>query len=296
MAIDSRNIEAFFLNTLLKLATAGIFLITLVDVLIYPEDRISIILDLIILGAFLVAYAIRHLYPVIAMLVLTSSILSVLTYQSMVVPLNTSISLAGLLLDGFIVSVMLKGKYKVVMHTLIVSAILFIFLFQFTSPTMRIYESGNELITVLVTYLIMYFNLAYPSSILKKKYDLITENLNQTNDALTQQTQDMAGQNAALLNAQNELAELNANLERILNERTAHIKTQNEILVRYSYNNAHHLRGPVARLLGLAAIYKLDDKTDADFIIEKMLDQAHEIDAVVKLINEDLEAQNLPIR
>jgi hypothetical protein len=291
--MDSKSIEAFFLNTLLKLATAGVFIITLFDFLLYPKDRLSIIIDLVVLGTCLLAYAIRRHSPNIAMLIFTGVILAVMVYQSLAVPLNTTISLSIILLDGFIVSVMLKGSYKVMMHTLIVASVVVIFAVQYANPALRFISDGNELLTIAITYLIVYFNMAYPSSILKKKYDLINQHLNETNDALTQKTQDMSDQNAALLRAQSDLNTLNTNLERILNERTAKIQAQNEKLVRYSYTNAHHLRGPVARLLGLAAVYKMDAQADADFIIARMVDQAHEIDAVVKLINEDLEAQDL---
>jgi hypothetical protein len=64
-------------------------------------------------------------------------------------------------------------------------------------------------------------------------------------------------------------------------------------LIKYSYANARHLRGPVARLLGLTAIYKLEIKPDADFFIDKMVDQANQIDSVIKQINIDLESRNL---
>lgn len=81
-----------------------------------------------------------------------------------------------------------------------------------------------------------------------------------------------------------------------MNERTAKIQLQNEILFKYSYRNAHHLRGPVARLLGLATIYKLDTTQNADFYVEKMVDQAHEIDSVIKQINIDLELGKVEIK
>lgn len=293
--MDSKSIEAFFLNTLLRFATAGVFVITVADFLFYPEDRLSTTIDLVILGTCLVCYGIRQHSPNVSMLIFTSVILLSMGYQCLVVPLNTSISLSVILLDGFIVSVMLKGTFKSVMHTLIVSAVMGIFIIQYITPELRFLSNPQEILTVLITYLIVYFNLAYPSSVLKNKYDLINQNLTETNNALTKKTSDMAEQNAELIQAQAELNSLNSNLERILNERMAKIQAQNDQLVRYSYNNAHHLRGPVARLLGLAAVYKIDRTADPDFIIARMVDQAHEIDAVVKLINEDLENQDYSI-
>ena len=61
------------------------------------------------------------------------------------------------------------------------------------------------------------------------------------------------------------------------------------MLVKYSYTNAHHLRAPVARLLGLASIYRVDPNADSIFLITKMIDEANEIDAMVQKITVDLE-------
>jgi hypothetical protein len=119
--------------------------------------------------------------------------------------------------------------------------------------------------------------------------------LKDTNKELNQKANEIITQNEELLQATDNLHVLNTNLEKIVNERTTRIQIQNEILIKYSYRNAHHLRGPVARLLGLAAIHKLDSSPDHDFIIEKMVDQAHEIDSVIKQINIDLESRHVEI-
>jgi hypothetical protein len=72
-------------------------------------------------------------------------------------------------------------------------------------------------------------------------------------------------------------------------ERTAKVHAQNEKLLKYTYTNAHYLRGPVARLLGLINIQKLEPNPDYNFFFCNMEDQALEIDSVVKQINSELE-------
>jgi hypothetical protein len=47
--------------------------------------------------------------------------------------------------------------------------------------------------------------------------------------------------------------------------------------------------------LGLATVSKIDTVTDQSFIIQKMADQALEIDTVIKQINKDLEANQVDI-
>ena len=128
---------------------------------------------------------------------------------------------------------------------------------------------------------------------LKSSYDRIHNYLIETNGELNQKASEIASQNDELLKMHNDLNAMNAHLEQIVDERTVKIQQQNEILYKYSYANAHHLRGPVARLLGLVNVYGLNPKPDPDFIIEKMADQANEIDAVVKQINVDLDTNTL---
>lgn len=92
-----------------------------------------------------------------------------------------------------------------------------------------------------------------------------------------------------MLQIQDKLNQLNSRLEKTVNERTAKLRAQNLTLIKYSYTNAHHLRGPVARLLGLAMVYNLEPTPNPDFYIKKMEDQAKEIDSVIKQIGLDLE-------
>ena len=47
--------------------------------------------------------------------------------------------------------------------------------------------------------------------------------------------------------------------------KTENIKRQNEQLLKYAHANAHHVRGPIARLLGLIQLTKLKTKEPVDY-------------------------------
>jgi signal transduction histidine kinase len=160
------------------------------------------------------------------------------------------------------------------------------------NPAMRFSGELNDLITVAITYSILYFILTYATAKLKAGYDKLYRSLEASHKELHQKADEIAAQNEELMQTQDSLNEVNSQLERIIGDRTAKIQAQNEILLKYSYTNAHHLRGPVARLLGLANIYRLDNQMDVNFIISKMEEQANEIDSVVKKINTELESEN----
>lgn len=283
------HIEEFFLNTLLRIAIAGVFLIFMADSVLYPEDRLSIAIDTAILIACVVSYFLRRKYATVAVLIFTSIILLAMIYQCLVVPANTTTSLSIILIVGFIFSVMLKGKLLFAMHCITFIILHSIFIYQFYNPALAFSPKVNDVVTVAITYSILYFILTYASWILKLRYDEINKDLKSANIELRQKASEIETRNDELLQTQNNLNELNTDLEKKVNERTTQIRAQNEMLIKYSFTNAHHLRGPVARLLGLASIYNIDPGMDSRFLITKMIDEANEIDAVVKKITVDLE-------
>jgi hypothetical protein len=283
------NIEEFFLNTLLRIAIGGVLLILIADSALYPTDRISIAIDAAILAACVISYFIRHKYPTGAVLIFTSIILIAMVYQCLVVPVNTTTSLSIILIVGFIFSIMLRGGLLFAMHCLTFIILHSIFIFQFYHPELAFSAKVNDVVTVAITYSILYFILTYASWVLKLRYDEINKNLKRANSELRQSAHEIEARNEELIQTQNNLNELNMDLEKKVNQRTAQIRAQNEMLIKYSYTNAHHLRGPVARLLGLASIYKVDPSADCIFLITKMIDEANEIDAMVKKITVDLE-------
>lgn len=281
--METKNIEKFFLNTLLRISILGVVLILVSNILFFPEDILSITTSSSILATCIVCYLIRNRYPDAAVLLLTSVVLAAMIYQRLSSP-STTTRLTVILIVGFIISVMLRGTFFWIMHGIALFILNTVFIYQIHDP-----------VTAAITYSILYLILVYATWVLKFNYDKMHQNLIVSNLELKQKAGEIAVQNEELLRIQDNLKKLNMNLEQIVNERTARIQLQNEILIKYSYTNAHHLRGPVARLIGLAAIYKLEAKPDPDFYISKMVDQAHEIDSVVKQINYDLELRDVQV-
>ncbi len=230
-----------------------------------------------ILAGCVIAYLIRQRYPTTSVLIVVSIVLASMTYQRLVAP-NTATPLAAILVVGFIVSVMLKGKVMWTMHCIAFLILNTVFVLQVESRVVG-----------AITFSTLYFILTYATWMIKSNYDKINMHLRNANIELQEKSNEIAAQNEELLQIQDNLNNLNEDLEKTVNERTARIQLQNEILIKYSYTNAHHLRGPVARPLGLASISKLDTNPDYVFFINKMFDQAKEIDEVIKQINSDLE-------
>lgn len=90
-----------------------------------------------------------------------------------------------------------------------------------------------------------------------------------------------------LLTLNRTLEELNDELEEKVVQRTHEVIEKNSQLTNYAFYNAHKLRGPLARLLGLINLFKLDyiHPGELPTVISKLDEAASELDAMVKEIN-----------
>lgn len=114
--------------------------------------------------------------------------------------------------------------------------------------------------------------------------------LQENQEEIMTQTEELTAQTEELkvINEKNE--EINANLEAIVDERTRVIKDQNFRLLEYAYFNAHKVRGPLARILGLISIIEFEFPDDPNAPYRKMLkDASEELDSAIGEINTILE-------
>ncbi|HEY8933641.1 MAG TPA: hypothetical protein VIM65_00405 [Cyclobacteriaceae bacterium] len=96
------------------------------------------------------------------------------------------------------------------------------------------------------------------------------------------------------ISAQSEtIATYNKHLELMVSERTRDVLELNKKLIDYSFANSHKTRGPLARVLGLVHLMKMDYKEkgmDYEYL-DKLELSAHELDDVVRemtiLLNSD---------
>ncbi|MBC8111025.1 MAG: hypothetical protein H7Y04_08200, partial [Verrucomicrobia bacterium] len=95
-----------------------------------------------------------------------------------------------------------------------------------------------------------------------------------------------------LRHAHAEVMALSEDLEIKVYERTKKLEIQNQQMRKYAFYNAHKLRGPLARILGLAYIMQIDKNADTIDLMKKIEISAAEMDDVVREINEILTQKN----
>lgn len=81
-----------------------------------------------------------------------------------------------------------------------------------------------------------------------------------------------------------EIARMNETLEQRVKERTEELQNQNKKLSEYAFINAHVLRSPVSKIMGLVNLMEVDKTSDPQEMMTYLKMSCNELDAVVKKI------------
>jgi tetratricopeptide (TPR) repeat protein len=117
--------------------------------------------------------------------------------------------------------------------------------------------------------------------------------LKQLNREIQEKHEEILAQSEELTQANQEISRINENLEQEVHLRTEKIERQNQMLIEYAYSNAHNVRGPLARILGLASLMSRED--DPELLKEYttfMYVSAQELDNVIRDINVKLQDES----
>jgi signal transduction histidine kinase len=291
MAKLAKPIEHFFFESLLKIGFLGILIVTTID-LIYTQFIFTrpVIIDFAILFALITSLFIywrgyffaAHLW--VAFLILATMFYAMIAADSLSTP-----SMAVVMVVGLSFSVQLKGRTALPLHVVTIVGIFVVHLWLAMHHDRYQKPNANEIIILGISYTIIYSLIAAISWILKQRYDEALQILEVKNLELSEKSNEIETQNEELQQSQENLSELNSHLESLVEKRTLEVQKQNEQLISYAYSNAHHMRGPVARVLGLIQLSQIETNLDYPFLFEKIKEQTIEIDKVVKQINRELE-------
>ncbi|MBI3483190.1 MAG: tetratricopeptide repeat protein [Bacteroidetes bacterium] len=110
------------------------------------------------------------------------------------------------------------------------------------------------------------------------------------NRNLIDKQNEILAQSEELKATNDEIEAINSNLERIVIERNQRVIDQNKALTEYAFFNAHKVRGPLARILGLINVFEKELANHSLQDYSSMLKQAgKELDESIKEINKVLE-------
>jgi glucan phosphoethanolaminetransferase (alkaline phosphatase superfamily) len=273
MIEDSRPIEEIFLASMLKICLAGILIVMTAD-FYFTKFSItrSVVIDIAILFAVLSAFWLSAKgYFKLAVLWIGTIISASMYYQSIAADSITTSSMAVIMVVGFGFSILLKGRLPIILHSILLVGMIAVFSWLALHPQQYGKNNANDIMVAGVTYTILYFVITYSSWIMKKRYDAAFKSLADKNLELYEKSNEIETQNEELVQSQESLNQLNLNLENLVQERTQKIQQQNYQLIKYAYSNAHHVRGPVARILGLIQLSKMEN-INSPFLFQKIED------------------------
>ncbi len=93
-------------------------------------------------------------------------------------------------------------------------------------------------------------------------------------------------QNKELVTREEETRAINENLEALVEERTRTVEDQNRALAEYAFINAHMLRGPVCRIIGLLQLMENYPNQHDRQQVQQLKKVAEKIDEQIRKINQ----------
>jgi signal transduction histidine kinase len=170
---------------------------------------------------------------------------------------------------------------------------------------------------VVVTYTVLLFGIVLLRSVLERSernllsqnFELVEkqneieaqhEELLQHQEEMLASTEKLEQANTLILDQQKKLEEYNETLEALVEEKSADlIKTNNELvkynneLLQFSYTVSHNLRGPVARILGLARLLNHSGAdVDKEQLQDMILKSSVELDDILKDLSLIIDIRN----
>lgn len=150
-----------------------------------------------------------------------------------------------------------------------------------SSPATTPLNLDSKPIDYLVVALLITAFVVY----LKNKYLYYRRQVAIRNEQLERVALTLFNQNEELTTQQEEIKSINENLEALIADHTRGIESKNRELSEYAFINAHMLRGPLSRILGLTNLMENDPGNYPPADLKRIRESAQEIDRIIKEIN-----------
>jgi two-component system sensor histidine kinase/response regulator len=129
---------------------------------------------------------------------------------------------------------------------------------------------------------------------LQRSYDRMGKlnmDLLKANRDITEKNEELLASEEELLASGEELKRINENLNQLVNHRTQALNNQNKKLLHYAFINAHKVRSPLARILGLVTLigHEIELSGKGTDLLKHLNRSAVELDNILKEVRMNLE-------
>lgn len=124
-----------------------------------------------------------------------------------------------------------------------------------------------------------------------EKLDELNKHLMAVNKEVHIKNEELQAYGEELLASEEELKQINENLNSLVENRTQALIKQNEKLMQHAFINAHKVRSPLARILGLVNLIKYEVKLEdrGQELFNRLQTSSHELNDVLKEVRVNLE-------
>jgi signal transduction histidine kinase len=291
-----KQIEVFFLRAIILFAMVSLPIVFVSDVVNRGWEFKGIYGDIALFISSLISFALFRLkfYRSSALLL---TILSIVATTVVAINNHYTVDTTApvIVVIGFFLSILFRGILMYSMHLLSLLSICTIYGFISTEPELFFLAQAGDAYAIGITYSILYGIISYSAYVLKIQYDKLYQAQVKNMQAIHEKNREIEFQNKELSTQKSILDEMNQNLERLVESRTTRIREQSSILYRYAFNNAHKVRGPVARILGLVQLSEIKAGLTDNEILAMVKTESYQLDKIIKEIGSDLELQDFPI-
>jgi signal transduction histidine kinase len=183
---------------------------------------------------------------------------------------------------GFISSLVSRTKTGVMLKTIVLICLIIALFKDYNTVGMVI------LLRKGVPYLFIFSIVTICSGILKSKYEDNQVRLRELIELLNNKNKKIKEQHTLLKKNYRELNELNENLASTITQKTQKIAEKNKHLAAIVYANAHTIRGPLARILGLLNLAALEPE-NRDLYYCKISHEAVDMDKTLTTVTKQIE-------
>lgn len=276
-------IEEVFFRTMLIVGLIGCTVSVAFDLLLTPELAYIVPINLVGLQILLLAlYAIKNEKFHSAALFSLALLCCMIILRGFIYPEFQHATYILLITIGFMCSLVQQGTFGKILQWSI--------LFSFVAFLFKAYKQVSIIFLArqAIPYLMVYFIITVLTGLLKERYAKNQARLTELVALLNQKNAKINEQHTKLQYSYKELSDLNNNLGVIIKQKTTRIAEKNKQLADIAYENSHVIRAPLARMLGLLHLIKIDP-AHKDFYLSKLDDQASEMDMRIGMVGRFIE-------
>lgn len=128
---------------------------------------------------------------------------------------------------------------------------------------------------------------------LEEQNEILSQLIKSLEHKVEERTSEIVAQNNEIKRQNLEIRNLNINLEKMVEERTRKIEVQNKKLIEYANFNAHQLRAPLARIMGLLELARMNDEDlTLDVLLSMIRTEVDDLDRLIRKMSRALEEGN----